>query len=223
MNGFGAGLGGFLLAWGAQPYLDRWIGHLRQSTAPWLDEPGVWVAAWRSRFPLLLPLLGALMTGETLTQLSGVRGWWVLGLEWLLLILAFIDLELQLLPDRVILPTLVLGLSLAWLGWGAVGPVDSLLGTLLGYGLLALVSRLFRGLAGYPGLGAGDGKLLALLGAWLGVGAIPWVLLWAALSGVVAGVLLRLTHGEGVSYPFGPFLVLGGMIMLWWDILGRGL
>lgn len=223
MNWSGAlmvGLAGGGLGWAGQPLLERWIGGLR-CQAPWLGQSGVWVTSWRQRQPWFLPLVGALLSFSALVApVSLPARWALLGFEWGLLVLVLVDLEVQLLPDVMTLSLLLGGVGVAGCGWGWVSFTESLAGVLLGYGLLAGVGWGFHRLTGREGLGGGDLKLLAALGAWLGISAIPGVLFWGAALGVLAGLLLQ--HRGAQAYPFGPFLALGGMIMVWWNFLGRG-
>jgi Type II secretory pathway, prepilin signal peptidase PulO and related peptidases len=220
LAGIEAGLGGAIAGWVGRSPLEHWMETLQQQ-ATWLGSPGVWVINWRRYSLWLLPLLGATLSAMTvlMAPLTGFALLSFLIFEWGLLILVLIDLELQLLPDRITWPLLVMGVLGSWIGWTGVSVMESLAGVVLGYGLLAGVGWLFQCLSGRSGLGGGDGKLLAALGAWLGVSVIPGILFWGAVLGGGAGLLLRRHGAEG--YPFGPFLVLGGAIMVWWDFLGR--
>jgi leader peptidase (prepilin peptidase)/N-methyltransferase len=102
-----------------------------------------------------------------------------------------------------------------------VGPQESILGVLLGYLFLWLLNRIYRYLRQQDGIGMGDAKLLAGLGAWLGWHALPGILLLASALGIIGGMLwLRLnkqTHGS--PFPFGPFLIFAGIIELLWPQL----
>lgn len=132
-----------------------------------------------------------------------------------LLALAWIDLQTSLLPDALTLP-------LAWLGLlvnlnGALAPLSlAVLGAVVGYGFLWLLFHVFRLLTGREGMGYGDFKLLAALGAWFGVAALPGLLLMASLAGVAGAAVLRLTGRaqRGQPLPFGPYLALAGLAWL---------
>lgn len=137
---------------------------------------------------------------------------------WLLLTMALIDARTQLLPD-------VLTLSLLWLGLlvsivpfhaGLVRPADAIIGAAAGYGVLWSVFVLFRALTGKHGMGHGDFKLAAALGAWLGWQALPMVLLLASLGGSVIGLALMATGrmSRGTPMPFGPWLAAAGWLVL---------
>jgi leader peptidase (prepilin peptidase)/N-methyltransferase len=119
----------------------------------------------------------------------------LLGL-WLLLIAA-LDVEHHWLPDRLTLPLIPLGLVAAWAGYGP--PLDErLIGAVLGWGVLFLIAAAYRRLRGREGMGGGDPKLLAALGAWVGAMQLPFVLLGAGLLGLAAALLMRL-RGEPVT------------------------
>ncbi len=119
----------------------------------------------------------------------------LLGL-WLLLV-ALLDLEHHWLPDRLTLPLVAVGLLAAW---GGFGPplIDRLLGAMTGWSLLYLLALGYRRLRGREGMGGGDPKLLAGIGAWVGVLALPFTLLGAGLLGLAA-ILLMLGRGEEVT------------------------
>ncbi len=148
---------------------------------------------------------GALGSG---TQ-AGAAGLWAdCALGWTLLALAWIDARHFLLPDVLTLPLLLAGLAACQVlqPWALQ---DHLLGAVLGYAVLRAVALAYRALRGRDGVGAGDAKLLAACGAWLGWAALPQVLLLAALLGLGAAGVMRL-RGRVVErttmLPFGPFL-----------------
>jgi leader peptidase (prepilin peptidase) / N-methyltransferase len=163
--------------------------------------------------------------------LSGVVAWkfgfgWpaiaALVLTWFLVALAFIDLDHQLLPDTLTLPLLWIGLFIS-LGvspasHGSV-PVDvrsSLIGAMAGYASLWSVYHLFRLLTGKEGMGYGDFKLFAALGAWLGWQMLLPIILIAAAVGALIGIALIALRRQDKStpIPFGPFLAASGWLML---------
>ncbi|NYT62712.1 prepilin peptidase [Alcaligenaceae bacterium] len=136
----------------------------------------------------------------------------------LLLMLALIDVRLQLLPDALTFPLLWLGLALAWAGYG-ISLGDAVAGAIVGYGFLWLLFWLFKWLSGREGMGYGDFKLLAALGAWLGWRELVVVLLLACLAGMLFAMYRQKTLKPSGSYPFGPFLAASGMVSL---IVGSG-
>lgn len=147
-----------------------------------------------------------------------------LAITWTLVALTGIDLDTQLLPDSMTLPLMWLGLlAAAYLGRGA-GPVpvdlqSAVLGAAFGYLSLWAVYHLFRLATGKEGMGYGDFKLFAALGAWLGWQLLLPVILFAAASGAVLGVLLIVLrrHERSVPIPFGPYLAVAGWLVMMWQ------
>ena len=136
---------------------------------------------------------------------------------WALLALTFIDLDTQLLPDDITLPLLWAGLLFNL--FGAFTDLRSaVLGAVGGYLILWSVYWAFRLLAKKEGMGYGDFKLLAALGAWLGWQVLPFVVLVSAGTGAVVGSVLlwRSRRGMETRIPFGPYLALGGLVGLLW-------
>ncbi|HEU0229475.1 MAG TPA: A24 family peptidase [Burkholderiaceae bacterium] len=127
----------------------------------------------------------------------------------MLLALALIDARTSLLPDALTLPLLWLGLAIAWLG-GPVSLDDAVAGAMVGYGLLWLLFQAFRAVRGRDGMGYGDFKLLAALGAWLGPHPALLALLAACLGGLLFACVRQKTWRPAGAYPFGPFLALAG-------------
>ena len=128
-----------------------------------------------------------------------------------LLALACIDIDTRLLPDQLTLPLVWGGLLVNALG-GPVDLRDAVLGAAGAYGGMWVLHHLFRRLAGRDGIGYGDFKLLAALGAWLGWQALPMVLMVASATGLVYGAVALLCRRRvrGEAIPFGPFLAAGG-------------
>ncbi|WP_323134836.1 A24 family peptidase [Pseudomonas sp. HN8-3] len=141
----------------------------------------------------------------------------VMLLSWGLLAMSLIDLDHQLLPDALVLPLLWLGLVINSADLLATLP-DALWGAVIGYMSLWSVFWLFKLVTGKDGMGHGDFKLLALLGAWGGWQILPMTLLMASLMGVFAGlILLRLRKAQtSTPMPFGPCLAIAGWIALLW-------
>jgi leader peptidase (prepilin peptidase)/N-methyltransferase len=141
----------------------------------------------------------------------------VMVLSWGLLAMSLIDVDHQLLPDVLVLPLLWLGLILNSAALLTTLP-DALWGAIIGYMSLWTVFWLFKLITGKDGMGHGDFKLLALLGAWGGWQILPMTLLMASLLGVFAGLILMRLRKSQVStpMPFGPCLAIAGWIALLW-------
>jgi leader peptidase (prepilin peptidase) / N-methyltransferase len=174
-------------------------------------------AAISWRYPLVEALTGGLFV--LVVRSFGLS--WV-GLVYLvfvaaLVVITFIDLDHRIIPDVISLPGIVVGLLAAlvvpWLTWWA-----ALLGVLLGGGILFLVAWGYEKLTGVEGMGGGDVKLLAMMGAFLGWQAVLPVIFLSSLAGTLVGVPLMLVKRTGgkLAIPFGPFLALGAVIYLFW-------
>jgi len=141
-----------------------------------------------------------------------------LVLTWFLIALTFIDFDTQLLPDALTLPLLWLGLTASVLGYTPIEPRNAIMGALAGYLSLWSVYHLFRLATRKEGMGYGDFKLLAALGAWLGWQMLLPIILLSAAVGAVTGIALILLRGRdrNIPIPFGPFLAAAGWIALMW-------
>ncbi len=132
-----------------------------------------------------------------------------------LLILSFIDFEHKILPDVLTLP----GIGAGWLASfapGGISWIDSAIGLVAGGGSLYLVAVVYERLTGREGLGGGDIKLLAMIGAWMGWVSLPLIVLMSSLSGALIGAAFILSRGKGArtQIPFGPFLSIGALVYL---------
>ena len=136
---------------------------------------------------------------------------------WTMLALACIDFDCQLLPDDLTLPLLWLGL-LFNLDGHFTDLQSAVLGAVAGYLLLWSVYWVFRLVTGKEGMGHGDFKLLAAIGAWVGWQLLPLTILLSSLAGALVGLgLIRFAgHGRNTPIPFGPWLALAGVIALFW-------
>ena len=158
--------------------------------------------------------------------LSGITAWsfgfsvalpFVLILVWSLIALSFIDFDHKLLPDKLVFPILWLGLLVN--SQNVLTDIYSALyGASAGYLMLWLVYQAFKLLTGKEGMGYGDFKLLALIGAWLGWQMLPLVVLLSSLVGAIVGILgiLILGRDRQLPIPFGPYLSVAALIALFW-------
>jgi leader peptidase (prepilin peptidase)/N-methyltransferase len=169
------------------------------------------------RYPLiesvtgLLSFLIASQFGFTWLTLA------LLIFTWALIVLTMIDVDHQLLPDDITLPLLWLGLLVNTQGW--LTTLDSAVwGAIAGYLILWSIYWAFKLLTGKEGMGYGDFKLLAALGAWLGWQALPQIILLSSLVGAVVGITLIVVQGRdrNVAIPFGPYLASAGLLALLW-------
>ncbi|WP_416758327.1 prepilin peptidase [Pseudomonas sp. BNK-6] len=202
--------------------------HCAQPIRPWQNIPllsYLWLrgrcAHCRTAISLRYPL-----TELACGLISAYVAWhfgfgWPAGLllilSWGLLAMSLIDADHQLLPDVLVLPLLWLGL-IANSFEVLVSLEDALWGAVLGYLCLWSVFWLFKLLTGKDGMGHGDFKLLAMLGAWGGWQILPLTLLLSSLVGAILGtVMLRLNRAKtSTPIPFGPFLAIAGWIALLW-------
>lgn len=152
--------------------------------------------------------------------------WHTLGamvLSFSLIAIAVIDIDTRMIPDVVVLPMLWLGLFCN--AFGLIADTDdAILGAVAGYVVLWLIYWIYKRMTGMEGLGFGDLKLAAMLGAWLGVTMVPIFLMLAFMAGTVVGVGLIIFAGGSrhSAVPFGPFLAAAGWItLLWGDQLKR--
>lgn len=176
-----------------------------------------------ARYPLV-ELLTALLSVAVAMVIT--PGWGTLAallLTWVLVALTFIDLDKMLLPDQLTLPLLWGGLLFNLAG-GFVPLADAVIGSMAGYLVLWSLYWAFKLLTGKEGMGYGDFKLLAALGAWLGWQSLPIILLLSSLVGAVIGISLIVLrkHHQGKPIPFGPYLAIAGWIaLLWGDTITR--
>lgn len=169
------------------------------------------------RYPVV-ELLTAVLSGYAAWHFGfGLAAGGALLFLWAMIALAFIDLDTQLLPDSMTLPLVWIGLVFNLGGTYADLP-DAVIGAIAGYLSLWSVYWLFKLATGKEGMGYGDFKLLAAIGAWLGWQMLPLTILFSSLVGAVTGVGLIVVkrHGRNVPIPFGPYLAAAGVIALLW-------
>ncbi len=134
-----------------------------------------------------------------------------------LVVITFIDIEHQIIPDEISLSGIVVGFVLSFFlkdpSW-----IDSLLGILLGGGSLLLVAYSYQWLTGKDGMGGGDIKLLAMMGAFLGWKAIPFIIFASSLVGSLLGVSIMLFQKKDskLAIPFGPYLAFGAVLYIFY-------
>lgn len=204
--------------------------HCNSPIRPWQNIPVVSYlflrgkcANCRAPISLRYPIIEA-VTGV----ISGIVAWHfgaditllaALGFSWALISLTMIDADHQLLPDQITLPLLWAGLLVN--GFGLFVPLaDAVWGAIGGYLSLWLVYWGFKLLTGKEGMGYGDFKLLAALGAWLGWQLLPVIIILSSLVGAVVGIAMLVIGNKdrNTAIPFGPYLAAAGWIaMLWGD------
>ena len=177
----------------------------------------------KTRISPQYPLVEAAAAGLAVLAASSVTWGWpllfALILIWALLTLAVIDLNTMLLPDQITLPLLWLGL-LVNVGGMFTNLSDAVIGAAIGYLVLWTIYQGFKLLTGKEGMGFGDFKLLAALGAWMGWQALPGIILMSSLVGAIVGISLMLLRKKdgNMAIPFGPYLAAAGVI---WFFFGK--
>nr|WP_294523094.1 A24 family peptidase [uncultured Rhodopila sp.] len=186
-----------LLSYGLSGGRCRYCGHAIGSFVVAIELAAVGVAAWAA------------------TAAAGLALWFGCLLGWTLLAAAWIDVRSMILPDVLTLPLLLAGLAVTAVS-SPDDVTDHALAAALGYLLLFGTAWIYRRLRGRDGLGLGDAKLLAALGAWLGLSGLPLVLVLASCLGLAAaGVAMAFGKrvGAGTAIPFGPFLAVAGWLL----------
>jgi len=172
-------------------------------------------AAISMRYPLVELLTACISFGMAWHFGTGPAGMASLLFAWFLIALALIDFDTQLLPDDLTLPMLWCGLLVNT--QNVFCTLESaVLGAAIGYGLLWSVYWVFKLCTGKEGMGYGDFKLLAALGAWYGWTVLPITILASSLAGAIIGIGLMILakRGRDVPMPFGPYLAIAGLLML---------
>jgi leader peptidase (prepilin peptidase)/N-methyltransferase len=171
---------------------------------------------------------------ELLTAVLAAFCAWRFGVGWEALMaivmtlalvpIAFIDADTQLIPDSIVLPLMWVGLALSLYAPVEsadtlfIEPRDAIIGAMAGYLSLWTVYQMFKLVTGKEGMGYGDFKLLAALGAWLGWQQLPMIILMSAVVGAIVGITLMILrkHERNVPIPFGPYLAAAGWIAMLW-------
>lgn len=202
--------------------------HCDAEIKPWQNLPLISYALLRGRcgncrerisvrYPLV-ELLTAALSGVVAWQFgSGWEAGAMLLLTWALIALSLIDADTQLLPDSIVLPMLWLGLIIN--SAGLFTDIHSALwGAVFGYLSLWAVYWVFKLVTGKEGMGYGDFKLLAMLGAWGGWQVLPLTILLSSLVGAVLGIIILKSRGDSnaTPLPFGPYLAIAGWVAIIW-------
>jgi leader peptidase (prepilin peptidase)/N-methyltransferase len=166
------------------------------------------------RYPLV-ELATALLSLLVLQILGPEKALYAIPMTWALISLTMIDFDTQLLPDSITLPLLWAGL-LVNLGGTFVPLETAVLGAMAGYLVLWSVYWLFKLVTGKEGMGHGDFKLLAALGAWLGWTMVPLVLLLSSVVGALIGLGYLAVRKESAPFAFGPYIAIAGFVALLW-------
>ena len=167
------------------------------------------------RYPLIelltaiCSLVIALVFGASLQMLFGLL------LTWTLIALTFIDFDTQLLPDRYTLTLAALGLAVNSYAI-YTSPTAAIWGYIIGFLCLWIVYYLFKIVTGKEGMGYGDFKLLAALGAWMGPLMLPLIVLLSSLVGAIIGIILLKIRKENKALAFGPYIAIAGWIAFIW-------
>lgn len=169
------------------------------------------------RYPFVEALTGVASAVVAYQMGGGLETLFALFLTWTLIALSGIDIDHQLLPDNITLPVLWLGLLLNLFGI-YTDITSSLIGAMAGYLSLWSIYQLFKLVTGKEGMGYGDFKLLALLGAWLGWQYLVIIVLLSSLVGAIIGISMMIILGrdKNIPIPFGPYLAIAGWIALIW-------
>ncbi|EGU39229.1 prepilin peptidase [Vibrio scophthalmi] len=178
-----------------------------------------------ARYPLIELLTGGLCLLVATTLPASYFTIALLFFTFVLVAATFIDLDTMLLPDSLTLPLMWSGIALALFGISPVSLQDSVIGAMAGYLCLWSVYWAFKLITKKEGMGYGDFKLLAALGAWLGWQYLPMIILVSSLVGLVFGLIQLRLQSKGIdkAFPFGPYLAIAGWIaMLWGEQILHG-
>ena len=183
------------------------------------------------RYPLVEVIVGLLSVVLFIQYKPSLQYLFLFLFGAALVAVAFIDLDHKIIPDVISLPGILVGLAFSFFPSAGISPLDALIGAAGGAAFLLLVGMAFEKVTGREGMGGGDVKLLAMIGAWMGWKALPFIVLISSFTGAVIGGLSLVVSRQGMRsrIPFGPFLALGALlflffgdeIALWFYRLGR--
>ena len=177
-----------------------------------------------ARYPVVEFLTAVLAAVCALRMGFGLEALMAIGLTFALVAISMIDYDHQLIPDSIVLPLLWVGLAMSLFhdsvggSFLFVSPRDSIIGAIAGYLSLWSVYKVFKLLTGKEGMGYGDFKLLAALGAWLGWQSLHLVILLSAVVGALFGIAMIMFRGRDrqLPIPFGPYLAAAGWVTMLW-------
>lgn len=171
-----------------------------------------------ARYPAIELLTSALSVVIALYFPPNWYGLTLLFFTFTLVAATFIDLDTMLLPDQLTLPLMWGGLALSAFGISPISLHDAIIGAMAGYLCLWSVFWAFKLLTGKDGMGYGDFKLLAALGAWLGWQQLPLLILLSSVVGLIFGLIQLRLQKKGIekAFPFGPYLAISGWFCLIW-------
>jgi leader peptidase (prepilin peptidase)/N-methyltransferase len=167
------------------------------------------------RYPMVEALTGLMSVALLMKYGPTVQFLLFLLFSAALLVITFIDLSHQIIPDAISIPGILFGIGASFF-IPTVSWLESLFGILVGGGLLLFIATGYKWITGRDGMGGGDIKLLAMMGAWLGWKAIPFIILASSLIGILVGggSGLLLKKGLRAKIPFGPFLAIASLIYI---------
>lgn len=170
------------------------------------------------RYPAVELFTGAVALAVALMLPASEWALAVIGFSFALIALTFIDIDKMLLPDQITQPLMWAGILMSLLGFSPVSLSDAVIGAMAGYLSLWSIYWAFKLITGKEGMGYGDFKLLAALGAWLGWQMLPFVVLLSSLVGAICGIImLRMQQSDSQTpFSFGPYLAVAGWIAILW-------
>lgn len=166
------------------------------------------------RYPLVELITSLLSTALFLRYGVSVQFFLYLAFSASLVVITFIDIQHKIIPDVISIPGIIVGLIISFFGFTGLQWHESLVGMVAGGGCLFLVGILFEWITGKEGMGGGDVKLLAMIGAWMGWKGLPYIVLMSSLAGALIGGISLIVARSGMrtKIPFGPFLSLGALV-----------
>ena len=181
-------------------------------------------ASISARYPLVELMTALLAAGVAWHFGPGWEALMAIALTVVLVAISMIDADTQLIPDSIVLPLMWLGLGMSlfhpMIGANTlfIAPKDALVGAMAGYLTLWSIFWLFKLVTGKDGMGYGDFKLLAALGAWLGWQQLPMIIMMSAVVGAAVNIALIVVRGKdrSIPIPFGPYLAAAGWITMIW-------